>query len=34
MENELKAPVDGVVADILVSEGQTVETGAKLARIE
>lgn len=34
MENEMKAPVDGVLAEVFVSEGQVVEAGAKLARIE
>ena len=34
MENELKAPVDGTVVEVMVTEGQTVETGAKLARVE
>lgn len=33
MENELKAPIDGTVAEVYVSEGQTVETGARLLRI-
>ena len=33
MENELKAPIDGTVAEVFVSEGQTVETGARLLRI-
>ena len=30
MENELKAPADGVVSKILVQERQTVEKGATL----
>ncbi|MFZ5478126.1 MAG: biotin/lipoyl-containing protein [Myxococcota bacterium] len=34
MENELKAPVDGTVAEVLVAEGQAVEAGTKLVRIE
>jgi biotin carboxyl carrier protein len=34
MENEMKAPVDGVVAEVLVAEGQAVEAGTKLARID
>ncbi len=34
MENEMKAPIDGVVVAVLVTEGQTVESGAKLVRIE
>ncbi len=34
MENEMKAPIAGTVADIFVAEGQTVESGAKLVRIE
>lgn len=33
MENEVKAPIDGTVAEILVTEGQAVESGTKLARI-
>ncbi len=34
MENELKAPRDGIVASVLVEEGQGVEGGALLATIE
>jgi biotin carboxyl carrier protein len=34
MENELKAPRAGVVADVKVAEGQAVETGALLVVIE
>ncbi len=34
MENELKSPADGVVAEVFVQPGQTVETGARLVRIE
>jgi biotin carboxyl carrier protein len=34
MENEMKSPVDGVLGEIFVSEGQTVEAGTKLVRIE
>ncbi len=34
MENELKAPIDGVVAELFVVEGQAVEAGAMLMRIE
>lgn len=34
MENELKAPRDGVVASVAVAEGQGVEGGALLATIE
>lgn len=30
MENEIKSPVDGVVSEIGVTEGQTVESGALL----
>jgi acetyl/propionyl-CoA carboxylase alpha subunit len=30
MENEIKSPIDGVVTEIDVSEGQTVESGALL----
>jgi biotin carboxyl carrier protein len=34
MENELKAPRDGIVASVLVEEGQGVEGGSLLATIE
>ncbi len=34
MENEIQAPVDGVVDRIFVEPGQTVESGAELAHIE
>ena len=34
MENEMKSPVNGVIAEIFVAEGQVVEAGTKLARIE
>jgi len=34
MENELKAPRDGVVTSVLVDEGQGVEGGSLLATIE
>ena len=34
MENELKAPMDGRVAEILVVAGQAVDAGAVLMRIE
>jgi acetyl-CoA/propionyl-CoA carboxylase, biotin carboxylase, biotin carboxyl carrier protein len=34
MENELVAPLDGVVAEVCVSAPQTVEKGALLVRIE
>lgn len=34
MENELRATKNGTVAAILVKEGQTVEGGTELARIE
>lgn len=34
MENELKSPVDGVVLEVLATEGQTVEANTKLVRIE
>jgi biotin carboxyl carrier protein len=34
MENELKAPADGVVTKIEVSEGDTVNKGAVLVVIE
>ena len=30
MENEIKSPIDGVVSEIGVAEGQTVESGALL----
>ena len=34
MENEIKSPVDGTLAELHVSEGQAVEAGAKLARVD
>ena len=34
MENELRAPIDGVVAAIEVSEGEALEAGARLLHIE
>ncbi len=34
MEHAIRAPGDGVVAEVGVSVGQTVDTGARLARIE
>ncbi len=34
MENELKAPADGVVASVAVASGQTVEKGALLLILE
>lgn len=34
MENEIQAPIDGIVDRILVEPGQTVESGAELAHIE
>lgn len=34
MQNELKSPIDGVVKDIKVSEGQTVDKNASLVHIE
>ena len=34
MENEMKAPADGVVASVLVQEGQTVEAGCALLKVE
>jgi pyruvate carboxylase subunit B len=34
MENELKAPADGVVASVAVEAGQTVEKGALLLTLE
>jgi biotin carboxyl carrier protein len=33
MENEIQAPADGVVDELFVSAGQTVEAGADLAHI-
>ena len=33
MENEIQSPVDGVVDEIFVESGQTVEGGAELIRI-
>jgi biotin carboxyl carrier protein len=34
MENEIRSPIDGVVAEIAVSEGQTVEAGETLFVVE
>lgn len=34
MENELKAPKDGVVTEVLTAEGATVDTGTLLVAIE
>ena len=34
MKNELKAPKDGVVAEIYVAEGQQVKYGETLVRLE
>jgi biotin carboxyl carrier protein len=34
MENEMKSPIDGVVGEILVAEGQAVESGTKLVRVD
>ena len=34
MENELKAPIDGTVGAIHVSDGETVDAGAKLVLVE
>lgn len=34
MENEIKSPVDGIVREIGVAEGQTVESGALLFVVE
>ncbi len=34
MENELKSPIDGKVAEICVAEGTTVESGARLLRVD
>lgn len=33
MENEITAPIDGTLAEVLVEAGQTVESGAELLRI-
>jgi biotin carboxyl carrier protein len=34
MENEIPSPIDGVVREVAVSEGQTVESGATLFVVE
>jgi acetyl/propionyl-CoA carboxylase alpha subunit len=34
MENELKSPIDGVLVELWVTEGQAVEAGSRLARVE
>jgi len=34
MQNEIPAPFDGVVAEVLVSQGTSVQTGDVLVRIE
>ncbi len=34
MENEIPSPIDGVVKEIVVVEGQTVEAGAILFVVE
>lgn len=34
MENEMKSPIDGTVAEVLVGEGQAVEAGTKLVRVD
>ena len=34
MENEIKSPIDGIVKEISVAEGQTVESGAQLFVVE
>ncbi len=34
MENEIPSPIDGVVKEVAVSEGQTVEAGARLFVVE
>lgn len=34
MENEIVAPRDGIVADVLVSAGQAVDNGDELVRLE
>jgi biotin carboxyl carrier protein len=33
MQNEIQSPADGVVDEVLVQDGQTVESGAELVRI-
>ena len=33
MENEIQAPADGIVEEVLVEAGQTVESGAELVRM-
>ncbi len=34
MENELKSPIDGTIGEIYVASGGTVESGAKLLRVD
>jgi biotin carboxyl carrier protein len=34
MENEIASPIDGIVKEIAVAEGQTVEAGATLFVVE
>ena len=34
MENEIPSPIDGIVVEIAVSEGQTVEAGDVLFVVE
>jgi biotin carboxyl carrier protein len=34
MENEIPSPIDGVVTEVAVSEGQTVEAGTVLFVVE
>lgn len=34
MENEMKSPIDGTIGEVYVSMGITVETGAKLIRVD
>lgn len=34
MENELKSPIEGTVAEVMVNPGQPVEAGTRLLRIE
>lgn len=34
MENEIPSPIDGVITEIAVGEGETVETGARLFVVE
>ncbi|MGZ7042600.1 MAG: biotin/lipoyl-containing protein, partial [Thermoanaerobaculia bacterium] len=33
MENEILSPIDGVVEEVFVEAGQTVDSGAELVRV-